>query len=262
MKQIEKDWNSFWAKVIGIKFYGKLENAEACARFQVEHVIDALKLTKKDKVLDIACGAGFHVLALVERGIKAVGIDISQTLISFANENAKRRGLHAKFLVMDMRKIGEKFDAEFDAAIILNQSFGFFDDEGNLSVLKGIHRSLKKGGRFYIQSLNPFFNGGWKNYIGWDEKDDGYLLVKAKYNPYTGRVEGNNLYITKEGEIIREKADAKIKTHSFRIYTLPEYLKLLGEANLKLRKVYGSQRRPLEEFTIDSPDMIIVGKKE
>jgi 2-polyprenyl-3-methyl-5-hydroxy-6-metoxy-1,4-benzoquinol methylase len=46
-----------------------------------------------ERVLDIGCGNGNHVMYFAEQGLSAAGIDISQSAIDIARERANRRGL-------------------------------------------------------------------------------------------------------------------------------------------------------------------------
>jgi succinylglutamate desuccinylase len=127
-------------------------------------------------------------------------------------------------------------------------------------VLKNIRKALKKRGKFYIQTLNPLFNGRWRNVTEWGEKDDGYRLLKVKYNPYSGRVECEDKYITQKGTIIKMDA-SESEFRSFRLYTIPELSKMVSDAGMKIIAIYGSQKIPLEKYNVNSTDMIVIGEK-
>jgi SAM-dependent methyltransferase len=97
-------------------------------------------------VLDLACGAGRHTVALRDRGVRALGCDLSLTLL------AQGRGLPR--VAGDMR--GLPFaDATFDWVLNFFTSFGYFDEERqNFRVLEEIARVLVPGGRFLIDLMN------------------------------------------------------------------------------------------------------------
>src|SRR5262245_41991074 len=44
-------------------------------------------------VLDAGCGVGYHTLALARRGLRCVGIDISDAILAQARQNLGRAGL-------------------------------------------------------------------------------------------------------------------------------------------------------------------------
>ena len=101
-------------------------------------------------MLDVACGTGFFI-RLLKRGeneITATGIDIDETFIARAREEAKRDNLDISFVLGDAMKL--PFEAScFD--IVVSQTFltSAPDPEKVFAEMK---RVLKPGGR--IVSIN------------------------------------------------------------------------------------------------------------
>lgn len=97
-------------------------------------------------VLDLACGAGRHTEALRRRGHRALGVDLSLTLLARRPDLPRVRG--------DMR--GLPFAAgAFDWVLNFFTSFGYFESEReNFRVLAEVARILVPGGRFLIDFLN------------------------------------------------------------------------------------------------------------
>jgi SAM-dependent methyltransferase len=98
-------------------------------------------------VLDLACGAGRHTAALRRRGRRALGVDLSLTLLAYNPDIPRVRG--------DMRAL--PFAAQsFDWVLNFFTSFGYFEGEReNFRVLEEIVRVLKPRGKFLIDLLNP-----------------------------------------------------------------------------------------------------------
>lgn len=97
-------------------------------------------------VLDLACGAGRHTEALRRRGHRALGVDLSLTLL------ARRPRLPR--VGCDMRSLPFT-DASFDWVLNFFTSFGYFENEReNFRVLEEVVRILTPGGRFLIDFLN------------------------------------------------------------------------------------------------------------
>jgi SAM-dependent methyltransferase len=146
--------------------------AEAAAAWR------ALGLRRGERVLDLACGTGRHSVEFARRGASVLGVDQSAAYLAKARRAA--RGLpNCRFARGDMR--GLPFRGEFDAAVNLWTSFGYFRTPAeDLAVLKGVARALKPGGRFLIE----FIDHDWVRRHGekkrWDLRADGsYLLQEA-----------------------------------------------------------------------------------
>src|SRR3954469_16014847 len=59
------------------------------------------------RVLDVGCGTGDHVLMCAAAGLDATGIDIAAAAIRAAEHKAHQRGLTARFLHHDVRRLTE-----------------------------------------------------------------------------------------------------------------------------------------------------------
>lgn len=123
-------------------------------RQEVEFLVGALDLVPGMRVLDVGCGPGRHALALAERGIAVHGVDISQRFVDLGNS---ARSPLATFQRCDARELA--FVAEFDAVIGLCQgAFGVMTANGDdVSVLRGIARALRPGGRVGLSAFNAYF---------------------------------------------------------------------------------------------------------
>ena len=126
---------------------------------EVDFLVDELALTPGSRVLDVGCGPGRHAHALARRGIDVLGIDISQTFIDLAANDAPPG---ASFERLDARALA--FEGEFDAVISLCQGgFGLAGGEGAVGadpdgvVFDGMARALRPGGRIAVSAFSAYF---------------------------------------------------------------------------------------------------------
>jgi cyclopropane fatty-acyl-phospholipid synthase-like methyltransferase len=118
----------------------------------LQSLLAYLKLEQHQNILDIACGRGRHAIHLAEQGFSVTGIDLSPNSISFAQEEAKTKGLDAEFYVHDMREPARK-----QAALVLNlfTSIGYFEDkDDNLRAIQAFYESTAAGGHVVIDFLH------------------------------------------------------------------------------------------------------------
>ncbi len=101
-------------------------------------------LKKNDKVLDIGCGSGLKAKVMQEKGLKVMGIDISDKMI----ELAKKKSPKSSFFVMDMRDVGN-FKNLFDG-IFAQAAFLHIPKNEIHSVFKKVVAKLKNKGFIYI----------------------------------------------------------------------------------------------------------------
>jgi len=72
---------------------------------EVDFLIEVLGLSASGSVLDVGCGTGRHAIELARRGYRVTGVDISPSLVAYANELSRENQLeNVAFVVGDMRE--------------------------------------------------------------------------------------------------------------------------------------------------------------
>jgi SAM-dependent methyltransferase len=115
---------------------GYAENARFVADMGVP-VLDLLAPRPGERILDLGCGDGALTVKIAQHGAAVVGVDSSPELIAAA----QAAGLDARLI--DAREL--PFRAEFDA-VFSNAALHWMREPAR--VLRGVHRSLRPGGRF------------------------------------------------------------------------------------------------------------------
>jgi ubiquinone/menaquinone biosynthesis C-methylase UbiE len=108
------------------------------------------------RVLEVAPGPGYLAIELVRlTGCRVVGVDISQTFVILARENARKAGLRINFEQGDAADL--PFPAEQFDFIVCRAAFKNFARP--LQALDEMHRVLKDGGMALIIDLRKDFSG-------------------------------------------------------------------------------------------------------
>src|SRR5262245_3610163 len=215
------------------------EQTQAEAAFLKE----ALALGPGSRVLDAPCGYGRLSLALAAEGCHVTGIDIAPELIDEARQAATSRNLPASFERRDMRDL--PWTDHFDAAFCCGNSFAYFEEDGNEAFLQEVHRSLKPGGRFVLETsflVEIIYAMGQAGQMGrrWFPFGDQFFLHESSSDPFAGKQTSNYLLI-KNGQMERKQA-------LYQLYTLRELLRLLAQVGFVGVEVYGGVKK--EPFQI------------
>jgi len=103
----------------------------------------------KGRILDIGCGSGRSVKYFQEKGLKAVGIDISPLAI----EASKKYGVKNCF-VMDAMALDFPDDS-FDSVMLLGNGLGLCGYQDGEKMLKELNRVAKPNGLLFASSRDP-----------------------------------------------------------------------------------------------------------
>lgn len=102
------------------------------------------------KMLDLCCGTGQLVAALVERGYRVTGFDGSADMLRHARNNAPE----ASFIEGDARDFN--LEGDFDGVVCTSASLNHMQEVGDLrGVFQSVNRSLKAGGIFVFDVNHP-----------------------------------------------------------------------------------------------------------
>ncbi len=235
-------WYKEWFGEEYLELYAHRDRGEA--EIHVDFVEQTFSDRRPRAVLDLACGAGRHTEALRRRGFRALGVDLSLTLLTQNPELPRVAG--------DMRCLPFA-DAAFDWLLNFFTSFGYFETEReNFRVLEEAVRVLAPGGRFLIDLFN----------VEWVLE----TLKERESRELNGRrVEIERWYdsgarrINKRIRVYSSDRPVRSFLESVRAYREEEVLNSLRSAGLEVTDVYGSFQR--EPFHRDSERFILVGHR-
>lgn len=192
------EWFEEWFGDVYLELYPHRDEAEA------SKVVGLLRrlgvIGAGDHVLDLACGAGRHSVALTSAGTRVAGLDLSLPLL----RAARRRGVTSPLVRGDMRRLPLRAGG-FDAVVNLFTSFGYFaTDAEHLASLGEVARVLKRGGRFALDFLNaPAVRG---SLVARDERTiGGRRVVQQRRLGDEGRTVIKTIDLADEGKSFMER---------------------------------------------------------
>jgi SAM-dependent methyltransferase len=119
----------------------------------IAEVVEALRLSPGDTLLDLACGRGGYGLEIAARtGARLLGIDFSVEAVRQAREHAQRLGRTADFRTGDLAATG--LDAGTIDAVLCVDAIQFAEQQD--AALGELRRVLAPGGRAVLTCWEPF----------------------------------------------------------------------------------------------------------
>jgi SAM-dependent methyltransferase len=202
------------------------------------------------RLLDLCCGFGRMTLELAARGFACTGVDITQSYLAAAREDAAAENLEIEFVQADMRDFVRP--GCFDTVVNLYISFGYFaDPRDDKRVLKNAYESLKDGGTLIIETLGKEL--AVRDFVKseWFRRADYFVLTEyAPVDSWAGL--WNRWTLLKDGERIE-------KEFTQRLYAASELRALLLDAGFSQAETYGGwDGSPYDER---AEKLILVGRK-
>jgi SAM-dependent methyltransferase len=193
----------------------------------IEQLLDPKPLAR---LLDVPCGYGRIAIELGLRGFCMSGIDHSPELLDLAKQASSyfMDPLTPDWRLGDMRQL--PWEAEFDGAYCFWESFGYFDDAGNLEFLKAVNRALKPGGRFLLDTHVVESMLHRHHMRDWSEIGGMFIMEERSYDPANGILLIHWVFV-KDGQV-------EHRNLPLRLYTYRELLNLLQAAGFSGFKTF------------------------
>lgn len=105
-------------------------------------------------VLELACGTGQLLLPIARSGLRAVGLDLSASMLRIARERLRSAAAPAELVEGDMRNF--HFDERFALVFIARNSLlHLHSTDDLLACFRSVRQHLQPGGVFLFDIFNP-----------------------------------------------------------------------------------------------------------
>ncbi len=233
-------WYQEWFGEEYLELYSYRDENEA--RLQVAFFADQCRGVE-GPVLDLACGTGRHIQELKAHGYRAIGCDLSFTLLS----TGIREYGPMPVARADMRQL-PFCDRVFGALVNFFTSFGYFPTEDeNRQVVREMSRVLDRGALFLFDYLNV--HRELEKLVQRETRDTplGRVHIERWFDP-SDRSFNKRITIGEKRYLERVRG-----------YDLEEISEMFAACNLSIRSAFGNFDGT--SFDHASPRLILVGSR-
>jgi D-alanine-D-alanine ligase len=236
VSDLERHLPSEWWRTLFNSLYletdGDVVENDRNTEQEIDLLVRSAGLEPNDRILDLCCGQGRHVLELAKRGFKHVtGVDRSRYLVRLARKRARQRGLSVSIHEGDARKF-RLSDGTFHCVTILGNSFGYFDrEEDDMAVLASVKRALSSSGTLVMDLTD----GDWmrRNFEprSWEWVDQNHFVCRER-----GLAGDGERLISREVVVHAERGVIADQFYAERLYSrerIEELLDRMGFADIR-----------------------------
>ncbi len=245
-----KNWHEqerFWVELSPLFF---TEESWTSAINEVDAIERLLRLSTKDRVLDLGCGPGRHAINFAKKGYNVTGIDTTKVFIEEAKKRAEKEKLNINFIIEDMRNFVDK--ESYDVVVNLFTTFGYFEKiEDDIKVLDNVYASLKPGGRLLIEMEGKEVIAHIFQKKDWVEENGIYLLQKRKLTDNMSMMESRWILIKENSKHIFDITQ--------RLYSAFEIYSMIKDRGFKDVDIYGGLS--FEPYDIYARKLVVVAVK-
>ena len=183
--------------------------------------------------LDVGCGGGWFTRCFAKQGYQMLGMDSSEQMLNFAQEQSFKEGVRTEYILGDVTK--KKLPKRFDFATAINDCINYIPKEKLDLAFKNVGSALKKGGIFLFDiSSERKFREKIANTVSVDDRDDVTYLSFNK--PEADGVTMEVTLFVKRTDGAFERLD---ETHRQYVYTKEEIEDSLLKNGFTLLEVEG-----------------------
>jgi len=221
-------WNELFDSIY-LKTDGDLFESRSFTVQEVDFLVKATGVAPDDRILDVCCGQGRHVIELARRGYTSLaGVDRSRYLIRLARRRAESAGLDVAFHEGDARRLRLP-ESAFDYAFLLGNSYGFFDDEADDGrVLESIRRVLAPGGTLVLDIADGEWLRSHYEPRSWEWIDQNHFVCRER----SLSADGKRL-ISREVVTHAERGVIADQFYAERLYAVDQITSLLNTAGYR-----------------------------
>lgn len=187
--------------------------------------------------VDLACGTGSVTALLAQKGIPVTGVDLSEEMLTVAQQKAQELPVTPLFLRQDLAKL--YLPRAVDLAVCALDSLDYITEPDRCrQAIRRIYRALNPGGLFVFDVNTPEKLRAMDGQVFLDEDDDVYCVWRGRFDEETNICSyGMDLFQRDGKRWVRS-----FEEHREYAYSAQQLTGWLREAGFTRIRVYGDRK--------------------
>lgn len=164
----EREWNKF------AEYYDHLTDAGLIPPWPPRELFfEVVDNLQPRSILDCACGSGFLLFDLAERGLRVVGSDVSPEMIALAQKNGERFKQEVPLVVAEWQELPKKLNERFDLICCLGNAISHCETRADRQAsIYAMAEMLNPGGALMLD---------FRNWLKFRQVRERYTVLGPRY---------------------------------------------------------------------------------
>ena len=200
------------------------------------------EILEKEKVqprsaADLACGTGSVTVLLARRGIPVTGVDLSEEMLTVAQQKAQGLAVPPVFVRQNLRELYLPWGV--DLAVCALDSLDYITNPADCeAAIRRVYKALNPGGIFIFDVNTPEKLRAMDGQVFLDEDDDVYCVWRGDFDSETNICSYGMDLFQRHGNVWHRSFEEH-QEYAYSAEQLTEYLKAAGFCRIE---VFGDRR--------------------
>lgn len=187
--------------------------------------------------VDLACGTGSVTLLLAKKGLRVIGVDLSEEMLTVASQKAQEMDSPPVFVRQSLQAL--RLPRGVDMAVCALDSLDYLTDPADCALaIRRVYKALNPGGIFLFDVNTPEKLRAMDGQVFLDEDDDVYCVWRGEFDEETNICSYGMDLFQRRGRLW-ERSFEEHREYAYSRVQLTEYLKNAGFTGIR---VYGDRR--------------------
>lgn len=186
--------------------------------------------------VDLACGTGSVAVLLAQKGLRVVGVDLSEEMLCIASQKAQKLPAPPVFICQPLERLW--LPRGVDLAVCALDSLDYITEPENCrEAIRRIYKALNPGGIFIFDVNTPEKLQAMDGQVFLDEDEDVYCVWRGEFDARTNICSYGMDLFQREGTVWRRS----FEEHREYAYSQEQLVGYLKEAGFTHIAVYGDR---------------------